>query len=117
MSTSYAGLRNYAAAYPLAENALNLENGNRALIKWTMNLERRVQEEAGHYDWARFLKLSKDQPDATLPFADFHNSCIEVKDSAGKGRGFFAKCMIPAGQLLLVEKAFAIANGTNKSSS
>lgn len=107
------------AAYSLGEfdqaramfiEQLKIAPGNKAARAGLRNAEIRIcEQETARYDWNK-IKLSSSHIGASV---DVGSSTIstEVKESPGKGRGLFATCNIPKGQLILSEKAFCVSLG------
>nr|CAG8618644.1 14977_t:CDS:2 [Entrophospora candida] len=78
----------------------------------------------GQYDYIRIVdefcervKVSESNEDSTdwvyeggprLDHADFLTDNIEIRSVNNKGRGWFAKCKIPEGTLLMASKAFGV---------
>ncbi|OLN93218.1 SET and MYND domain-containing protein [Colletotrichum chlorophyti] len=66
------------------------------------------EKETGAYDLKK-LKAGISQPSQQMDVATFIRN-TEIKDSTGRGRGLFATRNIPAGEIVICEKAFCVEN-------
>lgn len=73
---------------------------------------RQAEEETGVYNFNK-LRLGLSMARPTVDAATFRGT-TEVKDSAGKGKGLFATRDIPAGEIIICEKAFCVVWGHEK---
>lgn len=101
---------NYEEAKSLFEEALKLVPDDKIA---TANLKRIAlrlsEQEKGDYNIKKIKAgLSRSRPAADA--ATFTGS-TEVKDSPGRGFGLFATRDIPAGEIIMAEKAFCVAWG------
>ncbi|KAH6642926.1 hypothetical protein C7974DRAFT_386403, partial [Boeremia exigua] len=69
---------------------------------------RRTEVSSGNYNFGLLQKEAKKLQPPQLDHATYMGP-IEIKESAGKGRGIFVTKPVKAGELLLCEKAFAQA--------
>jgi tetratricopeptide (TPR) repeat protein len=75
------------------------------------DLEVAVEEKRGHYDLRRIKNQMKTWPsDDPHRHMDFTHSSISLRDVSGKGRGMFAMEDLPIHSLIVVSRAFALAD-------
>lgn len=105
-------MKNFATAKSFVEQAIELSPSNDASALLNKIQARIKQQDTGKYDLKKIRAgLSRSKPEADV--ADFLRR-TEVKDSPGKGRGLYAACDIPAGGIVMVEKAFCVVWGFQK---
>lgn len=82
------------------------ENASINLRRVDMRLR---EQKTGAYNWKKIkANLSRARP---LVDAASFLSNAKIKDSQGRGRGLFATCDIPAGEIVMCEKAFCVVWG------
>ncbi|KAK3942908.1 hypothetical protein QBC46DRAFT_379061 [Diplogelasinospora grovesii] len=103
-------LGQYDDAKHFFEERLKLAPGNKEATIYLRNIEKRLREQStGKYDLTKLrTTLSRARP--RVDAANFFTNTV-VKDSAGKGRGLFAARDIPAGDIVMAEKAFCTVWG------
>ncbi|KAF2122993.1 hypothetical protein BDV96DRAFT_481710 [Lophiotrema nucula] len=103
-------LGEYAEAKRYFSEQDRLTPGDKEARVWLRRIEKRLREQSsGIYEWTAIRAgVSRTRPrvDATS-----HISNIEVKESEGRGRGLFATRSIPAGDVVMCEKAFCVIWG------
>lgn len=111
-SAAYA-LGKYEEAKSFFEAQLKLAPADRDASIYLKRIELRFREQKdGSYNWQKLRAgLSKSRPHADA--ASFISN-VEIKDSAGRGRGMFATRNIPAGEVVMCDKAFVAVWGHDK---
>ncbi|OBS25984.1 hypothetical protein FPOA_06514 [Fusarium poae] len=79
------------------------------VAKTTMQrVKSRLQEErTGNYNFKQMYEHAKATEGPPLVDCATFSTSVEIRDSPGRGRGLFTTKSVSAGELLLVEKAFA----------
>jgi tetratricopeptide (TPR) repeat protein len=100
----------YNEAKSFCDEQQKLAPGSKDASISLRRIEKRLREqEKGLYNFKNIqTALSRNSPNADA--ASFTRNTL-VKDSPGKGRGLFAACDIPAGDLVMCEKAFCVVWG------
>jgi len=117
-AVSLYGLRRFKEALKYCETALHFDAGDKGALHMQGRCKDRLREEDGDYDFAAMLdEAIAKNPASSMDRADYMGSVI-VRDCDVKshGRGMFTTKEIKAGELLLVEKAFAVAFPEKKNS-
>lgn len=82
------------------------KNANINLRRVEMRLR---EQKTGAYNWKKIKAgLSGSRPQVDV--ASFISNS-KIRDSQGRGRGLFATCDVPAGEIVMCEKAFCVAWG------
>ncbi|KAI1463417.1 SET domain-containing protein [Daldinia caldariorum] len=106
-------LGEYREAKGFFEEQLNLSPDNKTAIAYLKNIEVRIREqETGAYNFKKIrANLSRARP--RVDAASFLSN-TKVEESKGRGRGLFATRDIPAGEIVICEKAFCVVWGHDK---
>lgn len=91
---------------------LTPEVGDAAIRKTDQRIRER---DTGAYDWPKMRAAAALSQTREIDAASFVDR-TRVGDSPGRGNGLFAACDIPAGGLVLCEKAFCMAWGDGRAS-
>lgn len=73
-------------------------------------VERGLEQVAGLYDWPALFATARNHP-GPLKVGEIVGDMFEVKNVKGKGRGLVATRRIEPGELLMVQKPFAVSTG------
>jgi len=111
-SAAYS-LGDYTRAKLFFERLLELSPEDKDATIYLKKIELRSREQKdGNYNWKKLrASLSRARPRAD---AATFTSRVEIKDSPGRGRGIFVTQNIPAGELVMCDKAFAVVWGHDK---
>ena len=103
-------LGEYQEAKGFFEEQLKLSPGNKEASAFLRNIDTRLREqETGSYDLNKIrARLSRARP--RVDAASFIRN-TRIGDSPGRGRGLFATRDIPAGGIVMGEKAFCVVWG------
>lgn len=103
-------LGEYRDAKDLFEERQKLKPGERDTSVYLRKIKMRLgEQETGKYDLKKIRTgLSRARP--RVDAASFLSN-TEVRDSPGRGRGLFATRDIPAGEIVMCEKAFCVVWG------
>lgn len=103
-------LGDYDAAKHFFRERQKLLPGDKEAKVYLRNIRMRFDEqETGRHDLKKFRAgLSRARP--RVDAANFIAK-TEVQDSPGRGRGLFATCDIPSGEIVMCEKAFCLVWG------
>ncbi|XXH02260.1 hypothetical protein Hte_008629 [Hypoxylon texense] len=106
-------LGEYQEAKGYFEEQQKLSPGNDTARAYLRNIEKRLQEqENGAFNFKKIRAgLSRSRP--RVDAASYVGN-TEIKDSPGRGRGLFATRDIPAGEIVMCEKAFCVVWGHEK---
>ncbi|KAJ4303016.1 hypothetical protein N0V90_001907 [Kalmusia sp. IMI 367209] len=107
------GLGKYDEAKTFFEAQLKLAPEDKDASTYLKRIEVRFREQkSGAYNWKKLrASLSKSRPH--IDAASFVSN-IKVEDSAGRGRGMFVTRNIPAGEVVMCDKAFSVVWGHDK---
>ncbi|KAI1475311.1 SET domain-containing protein [Daldinia eschscholtzii] len=106
-------LGEYQEAKGFFEEQLKLTPENKTAIAYLKNIQVRLREQGtGAYNFKKIrANLSRARP--RVDAASFLNN-TKVEESKGRGRGLFATRDIPAGEIVICEKAFCVVWGHEK---
>ncbi|KAI1805373.1 SET domain-containing protein [Daldinia bambusicola] len=106
-------LGEYQEAKGFFEEQLKLTPDNKTAIAYLKNIEVRIREQdMGAYNFKKIrANLSRARP--RVEAASFLSN-TKVAESKGRGRGLFATRDIPAGEIVICEKAFCVVWGHEK---
>ncbi|KAG4219281.1 hypothetical protein PC116_g32239, partial [Phytophthora cactorum] len=106
-------LGEYQEAKGFFEEQLKLTPENKTAIAYLKNIEVRLREQGtGAYNFKKIrANLSRARP--RVDAASFLNN-TKVEESKGRGRGLFATRDVPAGEIVICEKAFCVVWGHEK---
>ncbi|KAI8959280.1 SET domain-containing protein [Daldinia sp. FL1419] len=106
-------LGEYHEAKGFFEEQLKLAPDNKPAVAYLKNIDARLREQGtGAYNFKKIrANLSRARP--RVDAASFLNN-TKVEESKGRGRGLFATCDIPAGEVVICEKAFCVVWGHEK---
>ncbi|OTB03195.1 hypothetical protein M426DRAFT_321984 [Hypoxylon sp. CI-4A] len=106
-------LGEYQEAKSFFEEQQKRTSDTKTAIAYLKNIEVRLREqETGAYNFKKIqASLSRSRP--RVDAASFISN-TKVKESTGKGRGLFATRDIPAGEIVMCEKAFCVVWGYEK---
>ncbi|KAH8883496.1 tetratricopeptide [Thozetella sp. PMI_491] len=103
-------LGNYQEARACFEARDKLTPNNKETAAYLKQISIRLQEqENGKYNWKK-LGAGASRARPRVDAASFVGNA-EIKKSAGRGRGLFAVRAIPAGEVIMCEKAFCVVWG------
>lgn len=107
------GLGQYDEAKSFFEAQLKLSPNDKDATTYLKRIELRFREQqSGTYNWKK-LKAGLSQARPHVDAASFLGN-IKVENSAGRGRGMFVTRNIPAGELVMCDKAFSVVWGHDK---
>lgn len=107
------GLGQYEQAKTFFESQLKLSPNDKDATIYLKRIELRFREQqAGTYNWKK-LKAGLSQARPHADAASFVSN-IKVENSAGRGRGMFVTRDIPAGELVMCDKALSVVWGHDK---
>ncbi|KAI1647411.1 SET domain-containing protein [Daldinia loculata] len=106
-------LGEYEEAKGFFEEQLKLTPDNKTAAAYLKNIEVRFREQnTGAYNFKKIkANLSRARP--RIDAASFLSN-TKVEESKGRGRGLFATRDIPAGEIIICEKAFCVVWGHEK---
>ncbi|KAF3065169.1 hypothetical protein GL218_02707 [Daldinia childiae] len=106
-------LGEYEEAKGFFEEQLKLTPDNKTAAAYLKNIEVRFREQnMGSYNFKKIkANLSRARP--RIDAASFLSN-TKVEESKGRGRGLFATRDIPAGEIIICEKAFCVVWGHEK---
>lgn len=101
-------LRQFKDSQKTLDYLTSLFPGNKLAYQRLERVQKRLQEEEGHYDFAALLKGTSEP--TRLDCASF-TGCVEIRPCKVKsrGRGLFLTKPVKVGELLLCEKAFSMS--------
>jgi hypothetical protein len=107
------GLGQYEDAKKFFEEQLKLAPNDKDASTYLKRIEVRTREQqTGAYNWKKLRAgLSKARPHVDA--ASFISN-VKVEDSEGRGRGMYVTRNIPAGEVVMADKAFAVVWGHDK---
>lgn len=111
-SSAY-GLGQYDDAKAFFEAQIKLSPNDKDASNFLKRIEMRVREQqTGAYNWKK-LKAGLSRARPQVDAASFISN-IKVENSAGRGRGMFVTRDIPAGEVVMCDKAFSVVWGHDK---
>ncbi|KAJ4353827.1 uncharacterized protein N0V89_005557 [Didymosphaeria variabile] len=107
------GLGQYDDAKKFFEDQMKLAPNDKDASTYLKRIEMRLREQqTGAYNWNKIKAgLSKARPHVDA--ASFVSN-VKVEDSEGRGRGMYVTRNIPAGEMVMADKAFSVVWGHDK---